>query len=90
MLQRFYKMWKEVKVAMLQLDKDFNISREELNKIKEICDTLALLEMVVQYLCKENTDIILSEKVMVFAIKKLSDLKTPFENALLENFKKRI
>ena len=46
--------------------------------------------MAVQYLCKENTDLILSEKVIVFAIKKLSDLKTPFGNALLESFKKRI
>ena len=90
MLQRFYELKKEVKVAMPPLDKDFNISHEELDKINEICDTLAPLEMVVQYLCKENTDLILSEKVVVFAIKKLSDLKTPFGNALLENFKKHI
>ena len=75
---------------MLQLDKDFNISREELDKIKEICNTLAPLEMAEQYLCKENTNLILSKKVIVFAIKKLSDLKTPFGNALLESFKKRI
>ena len=47
MLQRFYEMRKEVKVAMLQLDKDFNISREELDKIKEIYDTLAPLKMAV-------------------------------------------
>ena len=75
---------------MLQLDKDFDMRREELDKIKEICDTLAPLEMAVQYLCKENTDLILLEKVIVFAIEKLSDLKTPFGNALLESFKKRI
>ena len=66
--------------------KDFNISREELDKIKEICDTLAPLEMAVQYLCKENADLILSEIVIVFIIKKLSDLKTPFGNVLLERF----
>ena len=66
MLQRFYEMRKEVKVAMLQLDKDFNISREELDKIKEICDTLAPLETAVQCLCKKDADLILSEKVIVF------------------------
>ena len=49
MLLRFYEMRKEVKVAMLRLDKDLNISREELDTIKEICDTLASLEMAVQY-----------------------------------------
>ena len=60
-LQRFYEMRKEVNVAMLLLDKDFNISHEELDKIKEFCDTLAPLEMAVQYSWKENTDLILSE-----------------------------
>ena len=90
MLQRFYEMRKVVKVAMFQLDKDFNISSEELDKIKEICDILYPLEMTVQYLCKENADLILSEKVIVFAIKKLSDLKTPFGNASLKSFKKPI
>ena len=39
---------------------------------------------------QRNTDLILSEKFIVFAIKKLSDLKTPFGNALLESFKKHI
>ena len=53
MLQRFYEMRKEVKVAMLQLDKDFNNSRKELDKIKEICDTLVPLDMAVQYLSKK-------------------------------------
>ena len=47
MLQRFYKMRKEVKDPMLWLDKDFNISFEEFHKIKEICDFLAPLEMAV-------------------------------------------
>ena len=44
----------------------------------------------MQYLRKENKDLVPSEKVIVFPIKKLSDLKTPFGNALLESFKKRI
>lgn len=86
MLQRFYEMREEVKFARLQLDKDFNINREELDKIKEICDTSAPLEMAVQYLCKENAHLILSEKVIVFVNKKLSDLKTPFGNVLLQSF----
>ena len=47
---------------MLELERNFNISREELDKIKEICDTLASLEMAVQCLCKENTDLIISKK----------------------------
>ena len=61
-----------IKVAILQLDKDFNIRREELVKIKEICDTLAPPEMTLKYLCKENTNLILSEKVIVFAINRLT------------------
>ena len=53
MLQKFHEIRKQVKVAMLQFDKDFNISREELDKIKKICDTLVIFEMTVQYYAKK-------------------------------------
>ena len=46
--------------------------------------------MAVQYFCKENADLILSGKVIAFAIMKLNELNTSFGNDLLENFEKRI
>ena len=57
MLQRFYEMRKEVTIAMLQLDKDFNISAEELCKIRKICNFSDPVEIAVQYLCQENKNL---------------------------------
>ena len=50
MLKRFYELRKEVKIAMVQLDQHFDISNEELVRIKELCDALAPIEMAVEYL----------------------------------------
>lgn len=90
MLLRFYEMRKEVKVAMIQLDVEFNVSDAELTKIKEICDALAPLEMAVQYLCEKNANIILAERVIAFVTKKLDDFKTQIGDDLSETFKKRV
>ena len=75
---------------MTQFEKDINISAEEVHKIKKIYDALISLEMAAQYGYQENTDLALSEKVIVFATKKLIDLDILFGNVLLKKFKKRI
>ena len=84
------KLGEKSKLQCFCLTKTSISAGEELDKIKEICDTLATLEINVQYLCKENTNLVPSEKVIIFAVKKRSVLKAPFGNALLESFKKRI
>ncbi|GLV37553.1 hypothetical protein CBL_20365 [Carabus blaptoides fortunei] len=58
MLERFYEMRKEVKIAMLQLDYPFDLNNQEL---------LAPLEVAVQYFCKEEADLVLSEKALAIA-----------------------
>jgi len=73
MLRRFYELRKEIKVAMMQLEQEFEFSNDELEKIKELCEALASIEMVVEYLCTENADLLLAEKVVVFTLKKLRE-----------------
>jgi len=68
MLKRFYELRKEVKIAMVQLEQHFDISDEELVRIRELCDALAPIEMAVEYLCKD-ADLLLAEKVTEFAAK---------------------
>ena len=46
------------------------ISHEELVKIKELCDALAPIEISVEYLCKEDADHLLADKVTKFTAKK--------------------
>ena len=71
MLKRFCELRKEVKIAMVQLDQHFDISDEELARIKELCDALAPIEMAVEYHCKKDADLLLAEKVTEFTTKKL-------------------
>ena len=48
MLQRFYEVCKEVKIAMIHLEQEFDVSDKELEKIKELFDAVAPIEMIVE------------------------------------------
>ena len=39
MLRHFYELSKEIKVAMMQLEQDFEFCNDELEKIKELCES---------------------------------------------------
>ena len=69
MLKRFYELRKEVKIAVVQLEKLFDISDEELVRIKELRYAPAPIEMVVECRCKEDADLLLAEKVTEFTAK---------------------
>ena len=75
MPKRLYELRKEVRIAMVQLDQHFDISDEELVRIKELCDALAPIEMAVEYLCREDADLLLAEKVTEFTTKNYKILK---------------
>ena len=51
---------------MIQLEQKFKFSNKELEKIKELCEALAPIEMAVEYLCTENANMVLAEKVVTF------------------------
>ena len=90
MLRRFYELRKEIYVAMIQLEQEFKFSNEELEKIKELCEALAPIEMAVEYLCAENADLLLAEKVVLFTQKKLKEQDTEISKILLEKFDIRV
>ena len=90
MLKLLYELRKEVKIAMVQLEQRFDISDEELVRIKELCDALAPIEMAVEYLCKGDAELLLAEKVTEFTKKKLRDLETSISLALVKVFQARV
>lgn len=90
MLQRFYEMRKGIQVAMIQIECQFDLSDQELDKIKDLCDALAPLEIATQYLCQEDADLILADKILAFTLNKLKDINTPIGNSLFQRFKIRI
>ena len=69
MLKRFYELRKEVKIAMVQLEQLFDISDEELVRIKELRYAPAPIEMAVECRCKEDAGLLLAEKVTEFTAK---------------------
>ena len=83
---RFYELRKEIKIAMVQLEREFEFSDDELEKIKELCEALTPIEMTVKLLCKEDADLLLAEKVTEFTSKKLRDQGSAVALALLEKF----
>ena len=82
MLRRFYELRKEIKVAMVELEQEFEFSDDELKKINELCEALAPMEMAVEYFCKDKADLLLAENVVMFTLKKLRDLDTKISEAL--------
>ena len=86
MLQQFYKLQKEIKIAVVQLDRRFEFTNAELHKIKELCEALAPIEMAVEYLDKEDAGLLLAKKVVMFTLKKLRDQDTETGKIPLEKF----
>lgn len=90
MLERFYELRKEIKMALAQLDIQFDLSEEELNKINEMCEALGPFKVAVDALSSEKADLLLSEKIIGFVLKKLGGLKSAISKNLKERFWLRI
>ena len=87
MLRRFYELRKEIKVAMVELEQEFEFSDDVLKKINELCEALALMEMAVEYLCKDKADLLLAKNVVMFTLRKPRYLDTKIGKALQKSFR---
>jgi hypothetical protein len=90
MLRKFYDLRKEVKLALIENNYEFDFSSEELEKVKEICDVLSPIEWAVMELSRENSDLLQAEKIIGFTVSKLQSLNTPLSKILLDSFLARI
>ena len=90
MLERFYDLKKEIKVAMVQLDVPFDLSDNEMKEINEMCEALALFKAAVDALASEDADMLLSEKIIAFVLKELDKLQSNISKELIQRFSVRI
>ena len=90
MLERFYELRKEIKMALVQLDIQFELTEEDMMIIKELCDALAPIKVAVEALSSEDADILLAEKVIAFTLKKLCEQGTKIGQELKSRFEARI
>ena len=75
---------------MVQVNRKFDFSDAESHKIKEFCEALAPIEIAVDCLCIEDSDLLLAEKVVVFIPKKLRDQNIEARKILLKKFEARV
>ena len=76
MLERFYELKKEIKMAMVQLDVSFDLSEKEVKEINEMCKALAPFKAAVDALARKDANMLLSEKIIAFVLKKLGELQS--------------
>ena len=60
-------------MAMVQLDVPFDLFNKEVKEINEICEALAPFKVAVDALVSEDADMLLSEKIIAFVLKKLGE-----------------
>ena len=89
-LERFYELKKEIKMAMVQLDVPFDLSEKEVKEINEVCEALAPFKAAVDALASKDADMLLSEKIIAFVLKKLGELQPNISKDLTKRFSIRI
>ena len=62
MLERFYELKKEIKMAMVQLDVPFDLSEKVVKEINEMCEAFAPFKAAVYALASKDADMLLSER----------------------------
>lgn len=90
MLERFHKLQKEVRLALVELDGDFPFDERQLQGIEQLVQALQPLKWAVEKLCREDCDILFCDRVLLFTLDRLKEMKTAISNALLETFGKRV
>ena len=86
MLKRFYKLKKEIKMAMVQLDVPFDLSEKEVKEINVMCKALAPFKAAVDAFASKDADMLLSEKIIAFVLKKLGELQSNISKDLIKRF----
>ena len=90
MLERFYELKKEIKMVMVQLDVPFDLSEKEAKEINKMCEALAPFKAAVDTLASKDADMLLSEKIIAFVLKKLGELQSNISKELIKRFSIRI
>ena len=90
MLERFSEVQKEIKIALISKNIDFPLSKDELDKVNNLCVALKPLKLAIEAFSKQDADLLSSEIVIQFIRKKLDKANTPISQLVKQQFEKRI
>ena len=79
-----------IKFACETIGRPFELSNEDIEKLKELSNILSIFELAVNHLSRRDSNLIEFERVIKFALKKLQDIGTPLANIFIEKTKTRI
>ena len=71
-------------MAMVQLDVPFDLSEKEMKEINEMYEALAPIKAAVDALASKDVEMLLSKKIIAFALKKLGKLQSNISKDLIE------
>ena len=77
-------------MAMVQFDVPFDLSEKKVKKINEMCEAPDPFKVVIDALASKDADMLLSENIIAFVLKKLGELKSNISKDLIERFRIRI
>ena len=87
MLKDFLDHWLAVKFACETIGRPFELSNEDIEKLKELSNILSIFELAVNHLSRRDSNLIEFERVIKFTLKKLQDIGTPLANIFIEKTK---
>ena len=90
MLQRFRYLKKELECALIQINKTFDFSNNEISAIEEIIKALEPIKAAIDALGADDSDLVVSEKIIKFVMMKLQKNKSSIGKKLYEAFRKRV
>ena len=90
MLELFLEVQKEIKIALISKNIYFLLSRDELDKVNNLCVALKPLKLAIEAFSKRDADLLSSEIVIQFIRKKLDEANTLISQLVKQQFEKRI
>lgn len=90
MLRRFLLLTKEIKMALIQLDMNFDFSDDEITLLQDLVNALEPLELAITRLSGQETTLKMADDILMFTATALSDLKTELGDSLKDSFMSRM
>jgi hypothetical protein len=90
MLKRFHEVKTEVQMALILMNKPFDLNEDEIKMIENLVSALEPLQVATEALCSANADLVFAEGVIKFTKDTLSDANTEISSRIKEQFELRI
>lgn len=90
MLERFYKLRREIQMACISAELEFPLSDADLTKVNEVCEALNPVKFAIEMLSKNEADLLYADQMLQFVIQELSDQNSEIAQEIKEAFIKRV